>query len=71
MREIRITHTYRTTFEQLQKSGHLIDLDSKEWIMVMIIIIREWSLKKEKNEIMAKPGVAQERNLCCTAVVRA
>jgi len=32
---------------------------------------RRMELKERENEIMVKPDVAQERNLCCTVIVRA
>jgi len=32
---------------------------------------KRMELNERENEIMAKPGVAQETNLCCTVVVRA
>lgn len=30
---------------------------------------KRMELKERENEIMAKPGGAQKRNLCCTVVV--
>jgi hypothetical protein len=32
---------------------------------------KRMELKERENEIMAKPDVAQERNLCCTVIFRA
>lgn len=72
MREIRITHrttveatAEKRTFDRLGQQGVDNDNDNDD------SNDRRMELKERENEIMVKPDVAQERNLCCTVIVRA